>query len=138
MGQKDKKKQDSSFSKLTVASRVVKIENQLTHLERKLDHLIHMYRKDKTQAIHSMHVQHAISSSEDESGTPLSRQQRVPPSQLFVKTRQMDLLSPIISRFSLFHYELQSSLKFFIFCNFIIKKPLIERSIEIDTTQILN
>ncbi|XP_063719594.1 potassium voltage-gated channel subfamily KQT member 1-like [Symsagittifera roscoffensis] len=98
VGQKDKKKQDSSFSKLTVASRVVKIENQLTHLERKLDHLIHMYRKDKTQAIHSMHVQHAISSSEDESGTPLSRQQRVPPSQLFVKTRQMDLLSPIISR----------------------------------------
>ncbi|XP_075246771.1 potassium voltage-gated channel subfamily KQT member 1-like [Convolutriloba macropyga] len=97
VGQKDRKKQESSFSKLTVAARVVKIENQLTHLERKLDHLIYMYRKDKTQAVHNMHVQNAISSSEDE-GTPMSRQQRVPPSQLFVKTRQMDLLSPIISR----------------------------------------
>ena len=97
VGQKDKKKLESSFSKLTVASRVVKIESQLTHLERKLDHLIQMYRKDKTKAIHNLHVQAAISSSEDES-TPLSPKKLIPPSQLFVKTRQMDLLSPIISR----------------------------------------
>ena len=45
VGSKDKKKQDET--KMTVASRVVKLEGQITYLERKLDHLINVYRKDQ-------------------------------------------------------------------------------------------
>ena len=32
---------------MTVASRIVKLESQITYLERKLDHLINVYRKDQ-------------------------------------------------------------------------------------------
>ncbi|XP_075246831.1 potassium voltage-gated channel subfamily KQT member 1-like isoform X2 [Convolutriloba macropyga] len=45
VGSKDKKKQTET--KMTVASRIVKLESQITYLERKLDHLINVYRKDQ-------------------------------------------------------------------------------------------
>ena len=63
---KDKKKQVET--KMTVASRIVKLESQITYLERKLDHLINVYRKDqmrykRTDTTNSGHEEEEVTAS---------------------------------------------------------------------------